>query len=414
MYGDLKFYINLKVKNVPRTYTGRIINNEKGNQLQLDRICSSLPKDEQDAFQYSKLDYIVCHANNGKQYAFYNLVWTETQSNYGQDNIVLRFTLTFEELIENPTLDKLYNGISFSFDHIDSIFGRTSFDTQFPLQENNNEIKLTLSVPNDLNVNLDNQTEIRIYSEFDGLVSSYSLYDLNIIQKKRIYVKFPNRISLDEICNTIIVIKLYFEFIYSYKMGFKEVLLVDDKVNYKESKIKISKLYSLDPMPSTVFKNRYNGNSEELTKGIKLWFELYDKFIESILIWKKTIYNLNIDLNDKYLWICQAFESMCQNDKDIYSKALENAKEKNAKSTYPNLSDYLKTVEDIIDFKFTNRDKYYKNIVKVRDKLTHNNPKKSITEVEKDESYRLIEYFYLSIVVSKLGRLKIARMISLP
>ena len=105
---------------------------------------------------------------------------------------------------------------------------------------------------------------------------------------------------------------------------------------------------------------------------------------------------------------------MCQNDKDIYSKALENAKEKNTKSTYPNLSDYLKTVEDIIDFKFTNRHKYYKNIVKVRDKLTHNNPKKNITEVEKDESFRLIEYFYLSIVVSKLDGLKIARMISLP
>ena len=414
MYEDLKFYINLKVNNTPKSYTGRIINNAKGNQLQLDRICSSLPKEEQDAFQYSKLDYIVCHANDGKQYAFYNLVWIETQSNYGQYNIVLRFTLTFEELIENPTPDKLYGGISFSFDNIESIFGRTSFDTQFPLQENNNEIKLSLSVPDDLNVDLDNQTQIRIYSQFDGLVSSYSLYDLNIVQKKRIYVKFPNRISLDEISKTIIVLKLYFEFVYNYKMGFKEALLIDEQDNYKESKIKISKLYNIDPMPSTAFKSRFNGNSEELTKGIKLWFELYDQYMDSILIWKKTIYNLNIDLNDKYIWICQAFESMCQNDKDIYSKALENAKEKSIKSTYPNLSDYLKTVEDIIDFKFTNRDKYYRNIVKVRDKLTHNNPKKNITEVEKDESFRLIEYFYLSIVVSKLDGLKIARMISLP
>ncbi len=34
--------------------------------------------------------------------------------------------------------------------------------------------------------------------------------------------------------------------------------------------------------------------------------------------------------------------------------------------------------------------------------------------MEKDESYRLIDYFHLSFLVSKLGGLKISKMISLP
>ncbi len=414
MNDDLKFYINLSINKVPKSYTGRIINGTKGNQLQLDRISNSFTSDEQEAFKYSKIQCIRCQANNGKEYAFFKLAWLGTKTSFGQNNTVLSITLSFEDLIENPTTDALFNIINFSFDHIDNIFSRTTFDTQFPLEENGNEIKLTLSVPNPLSVVLDDGTQINFFSEFYGLASSYYLYDLNIKQTKRVNVKFPNRINYENIYSFISTLKLYFEFVYNYTMGFKDLVLIDDTDSYKASQIVVSKLSNDISLKSTLFKSRYNGTSEELTANINLWFNLYKNFSESILIWKKTIYNTNVDRDDKFLWLCQAFESMCQNDQVVYSNALIYARLKNSKCNYPNLSDYLKVIEGLIDFNFTNRDKYYKNIVKVRDKLTHNNPGKKVSDNEKDESYRLIDYFYLSFVVSKLGNIKISRMISLP
>jgi len=414
MYEDLKFYINLNVKNTPRSYTGKIISDSNVNQLQLDRICSTFPQDEQEAFKYSKLDCITCHGNNGKKYSFYNLSWTGTQTSFGQTNSIVKFTLDFEELIENPTGDQLYNGISFSFDFIDKIFGQASFDTQFPSEDNNNEIKLSLTVPEDLIVKLKDDTIVKFYTEFNGLVSSYYLFDLDIRQNKRVVISFPNRINVEEMYKRIEILKLYFEYVYNYRMNFSNVHLMDEQEKYNLSKVVVSELYTFQTNNNNQFKNRYSGKINELVERIKLWFELYDKFNESLLIWKKTIYNQNVDQNDKYLWICQAFESFCQHDYDINLKVLKNAKKKNNKASYPNLSDYLVIVEDIIEFKFSSRAKYYKNIVKVRDKLTHNNPNKVITDIEKDESSRLIEYFYLSLVVSKLDGISIGRMISLP
>lgn len=412
---DLKFYINLKINNVPRSYTARIVNGSKGNQLQLDRISNSFTKDEEDAFNmFTKIPFIKCHADDGKDYAFYNLTWLGTRTSFGQHNIVLSITLSFQDLIQSPTEDNSFNSIIFSFDHIDEIFGRTSYDTQFPLEENKNEIKITLKVPDQLSVTLDDETKISFFSEFYGLVSSYTLYDLNVKQTKRVQVIFPNRINYERIYDFIVILKLYFEFVYNCTLGFKELVLIDDTDNYRVSNIMVSKLINIGSFGSPVFKSRYKGTSEELTQKIKIWFELYNNFEESILIWKKSIYNTNVDRDDKFLWLCQSFESMCQHDHTVYLSALKNAKVKNPKISYPNLSDYLLVVEDIIDFKFTNRSKYYKNVVKVRDKLTHNNPDKKVTEMEKDESYRLIDYFHLSFLVSKLGGLKISKMISLP
>jgi hypothetical protein len=413
---ELKFYIKLYVNKVEKNYNGKIVDTHNGKVLELDRLSSTLSTEEREAFKYAKIPHVIASANNGKEYVFYNLSWLGTRTHYGESNIVMHFRMSFDTLVENPTKTNMYNEVSFSFDFIEDMFGRTTFKTQFPTEDNNDELVLSVTVPENEICELADKTVIKVTTDFDGLVSSHHLFDIDIKQRKRIHVRFPDGKSLEEISNLIEIIKLYFEFVYNYRLGFNKIKLINIDIpkGYHLAELLISDLYNtMKPESLIKFKSRYTGTNTELVARIKNWIELYDLYSESIQLWKKTIYNDNIDETDRFIWICQAFESLCQHDEEIYSVALEHAKRKSKKKSYPNLSDYLYTVQDIIGFSSTSQNKHYRDIVRVRDKFIHNNPKKTISELQCENSYKLIDYFYLSLVVKKLDDIKVGRMLML-
>ena len=125
-------------------------------------------------------------------------------------------------------------------------------------------------------------------------------------------------------------------------------------------------------------------------KGLNGWLREYEKCSEVINLWQKTIYNNNVLLEDLFLWKCQAFELLCS----LYSGIYEKAKSFTGKNqANPNLKNYMSAVSSIYKLCETLDKKHYKDVKDVRDKLTHNNPMKTISEDQKKNAFSLIDYF---------------------
>ncbi|ERJ11040.1 ApeA N-terminal domain 1-containing protein [Haloplasma contractile] len=413
MLDNTQYFISLYINNNPINYNGKILEDHNTLRLEMTRICDSYPKEEQEAFRYVKLDKLTCQGFNGKKYLFCNLLIVNTKTYFSQDNkSVISHYFTFTDLIENPSDNYLYSHVNFTFTKIEQLFERTTFNTQFPTDVNNNELILSLKVPQDKEIKISKNKTIIFSTHFNGLVSSDHLFDVSIKQEKQIQLKYNDLKSIEEIYDDIDKIKLYFEFLLNTRIKIKDINFLDT-VKYNQTNLMLSKYYFEIINENTKIKNRFRGSIDELGNSMVLWFSLIEKFHESINIWKKTIYNQTIDERDLFLWNCQAFETLCQKDENIYNEALKHTKAKNTRLQYPNLSDYMKAIEKVIDFSINNGEKYYKDVVKVRDKFTHNNPKKIVSEEQIKQSFDLIKYFYTSLIASKLGNMKIARSVML-
>lgn len=65
------------------------------------------------------------------------------------------------------------------------------------------------------------------------------------------------------------------------------------------------------------------------------------------------------------------------------------------KQANPNLRNFLSAVNELYCFNPRLSNQYFKDLKEVRDKLTHNNPRKRISDVQEFNSYSLINYFFI-------------------
>ena len=198
-------------------------------------------------------------------------------------------------------------------------------------------------------------------------------------------------------------IKTFFEFILKQEIticliefvntptgGYSRGILLYDTLLYKKTNNNLTAL------------NSYRGSNDDLFNGLIEWIRQYDKYYQVIEIWKKTIYNSHISKEDLFLWRCQAFELLCIINPLIKDKSISLKAKKQAN---PNLKNFLTAVSDIYKISTHLDSRYFRDLKDVRDKLTHNNPHKKISEDQKSNSYDLIEHFFVK-TFSKVNNIK--------
>lgn len=87
-------------------------------------------------------------------------------------------------------------------------------------------------------------------------------------------------------------------------------------------------------------------------------------------------------------------------NEEIFNKAnsLKGKKQQN-----PNLRNFLNAVNALYGISKTIDQQFFGDVKEVRDKLTHNNPTKQVTERQKKNSYVIIEYFLIKTISKIMG-----------
>lgn len=161
---------------------------------------------------------------------------------------------------------------------------------------------------------------------------------------------------------------------------------------YRSSKLIFDTILQPKTFIKDIKNNPYPESTDALFSGLDGWLRNYDKYFDVIKIWQKSIYNINVAEEDLFIWRCQAFELLCTINTEIYDKAFSLKEEKQA---YPNLKNFLMAVNDMYVILKDLDAKFFVDVKNVRDKLTHNNPKKTVSDLQKENSYRLINLFLI-------------------
>lgn len=321
------------------------------------------------------------------QYSVYGCKFYRTQLSYnnaGINTIIGKF----DRLVCEEELNKKYDTISFNFEGIEKLFPLESFDTEFGGTDK--EIIFSKGQHEIISKNLIDNIACTIESSFTGVHKSENLYNLDVKQTKVIRLEFVNQKTIDELLEVLYKFKKYLEFILRQEIKLTNIAISNGNSTYRQGKL----LYDPILKPKSFIKG-FNENLKSISnvdffKGLNGWLREYEKCSEVIRLWQKTIYNSNVSPEDLFLWKCQAFELLCSLYSNIHEKA-NLLKEK--KQANPNLKNYMSAVSSIYKLCETLDKKYYKDVKDVRDKLTHNNPMKTISEDQKKNAFSLIDYF---------------------
>ncbi len=294
----------------------------------------------------------------------------------------------FDRLVCEEELNKKYDIISFSFEGIEKLFPLESFDTEFGGTDK--EIIFSKGKHEIISKNLIDNIACTIESSFTGVYKSKKLYNLDVKQTKVIRLEFESTKTIDELLEVLYKIKKYFEFILKQEIKLTNINISNGNSTHRQGKL----VYDTILIPQTFIKEIDKSfkpvDADVFFKGLNGWLREYEKCSEVIRLWQKTIYNSNVSPEDLFLWKCQAFELLCSLYSNIHEKA-NLLKEK--KQANPNLKNYMSAVSSIYKLCETLDKKYYKDVKDVRDKLTHNNPMKTISEDQKKNAFSLIDYF---------------------
>lgn len=343
----------------------------------------------------------------GHPYSVYKCKFLDNRLSFGA-SAVSAISGTFSRVIKERKMSQKYNMVSFRFKGIEKFFPLISFVTTEETGDGDFSISKGENVP--LSHTFSDGTVVTVESRYQGTYQSSELYNLDISQVKVITIQVPQKKTVDDLLVLVSQVKQYFEFISDQEILLEKVCFCNCEEKHHHSELISDSIL----IPKTYIKpikdNPYHGTQEELIKGLEGWLFSYGKYKEVFLIWEKTIYNVNVAPEDLFIWRCQAFELLCTLESTIYERA---KKKTDKKQQEPNLKNFLSVSSNIYSILPNLHEQYYADVKLVRDKLTHHNPRKSITDDQKKNSYTLIKYFWISVLIQLLGITGISRSLCL-
>ena len=388
----MDFYLDVIYQEERIHMFGKI--DQENNHIEVNFKDASKPSDLLKQMLYQKKqDISVCDLN-GKSYSVYGCKFLSSQFSFAGVP-VSTVQGCFDRLICEDNVSKLYDTVVFSFSGVEKIFHYDCIKTEY------DKGSVILSIPKNegKEYQISDDLIFSVKSQYDGTIESNELFDLDIKQRKEIKIVSTKPLSVDSLIDLIDRFKQYIELLINQEIQIKDIRFSNLSRPYLESIMICDPILKPKTIIKTIEANSYKETIDSFFSGAKGWFNHYDDYLGTINIWKKTIYNSILDEEDLFIWRCQAFELMCTLNTEILEKA---NKLKAYKQESPNLKNFIYAVNSIYNFVTIDSD-YFKDVKSVRDKLTHNNPKKHVTEIQKKNSYNLIQYFLIKTLEAIMG-----------
>lgn len=342
---------------------------------------------------------------DGKHYSLYRCYFANYRESFADGELVVTVKVYFDLVIKQRNLDTTYCGCSFTFQNIEKLFPLNEFDINL-CGEKVEKIEIDLMREAPVCASLCEGVSLRIESEYTGLHRGDQICSMNIGQTKRVYLTFSDAQKLDYILQLIKQLKEFFELCLLCELQLGDVRL-GTGASRDRDKIVCSPLYVCDGAAFCEDALSFYGTSDNIISGIQGWIKNYQTLQLGMSIWQKQIYNTRIDQSDLILWNGQAIEAICEHYTPLFGKAKKHAEsravqagKKSAGS--PNLVDYLHAINEYSQSgdSYTN---HFMDAKKVRDKLTHNNPQKTVSQNQLKNTELLLAFYVQKALFSIIG-----------
>ncbi len=363
---------------------------EENKSVQLNTLIDNLEVDEfcKGIIYQPPCDILVLDTT-AQSYVLYNCKFFKNTLSISQAGVTSLFG-KFDRLVKEIEINKQYDTALFTFEGIEKIFPLEKFETEF--EGESGILKFIKEKSIKYGCELLESLSCEVVSDIKGAVKSIKLYEPQIKQKKVIKLTFKDKKSKDEIIEKILQVKKYFEFLVRQELKISDIVFKNENpLDHYNGYLLCDDILEPKTKIKPLIDNPYRDSFDNLFVGLKGWMNNFEFYSEVIKIWQKTIYNLNISNDDKFIWYCQAFELLCTLNTEIYEKA------KTLKATnqeHPNVKNFLQATRDLFDICKGLDDKHFQNVKNVRDKITHNNPKKIITQTQRENALQLIEFAF--------------------
>ena len=306
-------------------------------------------------------------------------------------------TGSFESLIKQKSPFEKYLSVTFSFVDIEKIFPLIEF--QVSRTDYHGPVYISRPALDQEKYTINDTLSAAIISRFDGIPSD-PCAEIHISQEKYISVNSKTEKTAIELLELLSSIKQYIEFLCSQEIQLLDIGFSSKKDSgYSLAEVVAAPLLIPNTFVKKIDSNPYRQSKEDFFAGLHGWLENNEKYSRVIEIWKKTIYNTSVSDEDIFVWRCQAFELLCALTDEIKVEAYNNLA---PDQSNPNVRNYLTVVSSRYDIARSFSD-YYSDVKDVRDKLTHNNPKKTVTEDQIKNAYGLINHFLIATIAKIMG-----------
>ena len=225
-------------------------------------------------------------------------------------------------------------------------------------------------------------------SEFTNSEQSLKENEWSLIDNegsKEIATKISGTENIESLIMPLLRVREYFEFLIA-----KEIYI--DKVVYSNKATETIEILNdkfLISKNECFFDETSTQSPEVIEKGINQWLSNYETYQEVFKIWRKTIYNWQVSVEDVFIWRCQSLELLCTVCQPLFDDAKQLIKNPK-KQKFPNLSNFLGALNAKCHF-IDCDDSCFDEVTNVRNVYTHYNPDKHITDREWYNSTHLIE-----------------------
>ena len=299
----------------------------------------------------------------------------------------------FERLVLQQDPNDKYTHVSFSFDGIENVFPRQSFQVEW--KEFDGPISITKPGIEKKKIKINDELTCSIIPAFSGITSS-PCPEIHISQQCQVNLHINVDKNILEILLLLNRIKQYFEFLFSKEIQMTSVFFNNDIDLRKRGEVITDPILLPHTFIKPIRKGEFLYTVESALSGLGGWLEKYDSLNRVIKIWQKTIYNTNVSDEDIFIWRCQAFELLCALTPAIDQEARRHLEKKQSN---PNIKNYLIAVCEQYGIAKAFKP-YFSDVKAVRDKLTHNNPKKNVTSTQTKNSYEIVN----SVLVSTMSK----------
>lgn len=369
---------------------------ESNRKLELHCQMSDLPTGllTDNTFFYGRPFTASLVDTEANAYTLYNVWFTRTQMAITGSGVMTLYG-SFSRLIREQHPNQEYQAVSFTFQGIEKLFPLEQFETH----HTETELSFTKTIPEAIEQVLEDGLRCGIQPSINGTVEG-DLYDLKLIQVQRIWLKSEQSRSVDNWIEIIRQVKQYIEFVLVQEIGIQDAFFSQSEGGgYPNARMLADDILIPKSYLKEVKANVYRGTIEELLTGLSGWYSKYDEYQRVIEIWLKTIYNLNVSDEDLFIWRAQAFELLCALHHGIHDKAMALMADR---QTFPNLKNNLMAAIDELGL-HADHETYCIDAKNVRDFLTHNNPDREVTERQKKNSFKLIDYYLRRAMVYVFG-----------
>lgn len=397
----MKVYCDFSISETPFKAFGELLFDGTQQFIASSTLHSMDELKTVNKIMYCKIpDFSVVGAD-GYKYCFYKSRVVSISERFTKSCIIADITIYYEMIVQQSSHDCKYNQCSFTFDHIENLFPLESFETSPTTEDTDLAFhKKVNKVPfEDIGKGL----SFKVESEFDGICKSDSLFQLNVTQTKQVYIQWNSEVDANSIVAVIYKVKQYFEIICHRELHIKDIKLYGK--NYNElSQIEYSFLDKLGNAEILNNKIKYVGTYKDIITGLKGWMEKYSLLAVGIELWLKQIYNPHIDRSDIILWNCQTIEAIGECIPEIKTDAQKTMDRRTKKpGQYPNLFAFLKAINKRYNYFKDIDDAYLFDAKEVRNKITHNNPQKAVSEQQLKNTEALVKNWSVKLICSVIG-----------